>query len=123
MKTSIFIIENNPMYSMSVGLKLEEMLNCALNFFNTAEEAIANLSYKPAIIIMDYELSGIKGVEAVKKIKEKDPKVRIIVISSHQHVEDAVEIVKAGAYSYIIKDKNTAKKIIDSVMEITEEVF
>ena len=62
MKTSVFIVEDNAMYSMFVQLKLDEMFYYTTHFFSSAEEAIVNMHLKPDIIILDYLLVGIIGL-------------------------------------------------------------
>lgn len=120
MKAPIFVVEDNPMYSMFIKLKLDEKINGQVNFFTNAEEAIAHLHYKPKIIIMDYMLgNGMNGLEAIYNIKRKLLNVPIIMVSSQKDIEVAIDVLKAGVYSYIVKDQNAPQKIIDSILDLT----
>jgi DNA-binding NtrC family response regulator len=55
------------------------------------------------LVILDLKMPGLSGMEVLKKIKEKDPEVVVVVITGYATVESAVEAMKAGAYDFIPK--------------------
>jgi DNA-binding NtrC family response regulator len=67
------------------------------------------------IIIQDYELPGINGVDILKKVKSENPLSEFIFLSGQGSIDVAVEAIKQGAFDYIIKDnfakENVATKI------------
>jgi len=79
----------------------------ALNKFN---------KFKPDLIILDVWLgnSDLDGIELLKKIKELNPLIPIIIISGHGTVDMAVNAIKNGAYDFIEKPFNSEKIIIVS---------
>jgi CheY-like chemotaxis protein len=120
MKPSVFVIENNPMYSLFLTMKLDDLFNYTTHFFPSAEEALANMHLKPGILILDYMLDGMNGMDATKKIKQAYPAIQIIVLSAQQEPQVAANLVSAGAYCYIQKDKDAPQKIVDAILEITQ---
>ncbi|HEY1037992.1 MAG TPA: response regulator [Bacteroidia bacterium] len=119
MKTSIFVVEDNSMYSMFVQLKLDEMFNYTTHFFPSAEEALVNMHLKPDIIVLDYMLDGMNGLEALKKFKAESPKAKVIMVSAQLNPEVTQQLLDAGAYTYIQKDKTAPQRIIDTIDNIT----
>jgi len=55
------------------------------------------------VIILDLKMPGLSGMEVLKKIKEYDHEVLVIVITGYATVESAVEAMKSGAYDFIPK--------------------
>jgi len=72
--------------------------------------------FKPDLIILDVWLgnSDLDGIELLKKFKELNPLIPIIIISGHGTVDMAVNAIKCGAYDFIEKPFNSEKIIIVS---------
>lgn len=118
MKTPIFLIEDNNMYSMMLSLKLNDMFSVITHEFESAEEAIDNLHLKPSIVIMDYMLGGMDGVEATKIIKQKYPKIQVIAVSSQINMQLVDEFMNAGASLFIHKEKDSPRRLIEAIAQL-----
>ena len=72
--------------------------------------------FKPDLIILDVWLgnSDLDGIELLKKFKELNPLIPVIIISGHGTVDMAVNAIKSGAYDFIEKPFNSEKIIIVS---------
>lgn len=64
------------------------------------------------LIFLDVWLPKMSGIEAIKKIKEKDSDIPIIMISGHGNVEIAVEAIKLGAYDFLEKPLSMERVIL-----------
>jgi two-component system, NtrC family, response regulator HydG len=58
---------------------------------------------KFAAVICDYRLGDMEGKEIIAALKEKDPGIKILVITGYSDIKTAVEVIKLGAYDYITK--------------------
>lgn len=102
----------------------ELIVNSSDNFvvsesFSSAELAIKSLKKrKPDIVLVDLELPGISGIEAIKKIKEESPKSECIIVTVYDDSEMVFQGLKAGASGYIIKSSNFLE-IIRALEEIS----
>ncbi len=86
--------------------------------YGTAEDAIAQISKKRAeIIVMDIELPGMSGIEAVQRIKRKFPLIDIIIMSAHDDQDRVFGALRAGVSGYIAKSSNYLE-IISALDEI-----
>jgi len=71
---------------------------------NSAEEGISKLEgEKPEVVLMDIRMPGMNGIEAVKKIRDIDEKVGIIMATAVLDERMAKEAIDLGASDYIIK--------------------
>lgn len=71
----------------------------------TGEQAIASFDdRRPDVTIMDLELPGMSGLEAIRAIRKRDPAARVVVLTMHQGDEDIYRALQAGAVTYVLKD-------------------
>ena len=76
------------------------------------------------LVIMDIRMPKIDGLTLLKRAKEKNPKLVIIIITAHGTTETAIEAMKLGAYDYLIKPFNNDefKSLITKALEDSERM-
>lgn len=78
------------------------------------EKAIEMISKKPYdIVLTDMMMDGIDGLGVLEYIQKKLPQIETIIITAYGSVENAVEAMKKGAFSYFIKSNNPQELIFD----------
>lgn len=71
----------------------------------SGEEAVSLFQrHRPDVVLMDLELPGMSGVEAMRNIRFEQPDARIIVLTVHEGEEDIFNALAQGAASYLLKD-------------------
>lgn len=55
------------------------------------------------VVILDVKMPGVDGVEVLRKIKQEQPLVEVIMLTGHASVKSAVEGLKLGAFDYLMK--------------------
>lgn len=86
----------------------------------SGEEALALLrSETPDLVITDVRLPGMNGLEAFKKIRERDSKMPVIVMTAYGTTEMAIEATKLGAFDYVLKPFEIPEmlNLIDQALE------
>ncbi len=79
----------------------------------SGEEALKIFNeVSPDVTLLDVWLSGIDGIEVLKKVREQNPEAIIIMISGHGTIETAVRATKFGAYDFIEKPLSIDKLVI-----------
>jgi two-component system, response regulator RegA len=69
-----------------------------------AESAMAKfLEFRPVYVVMDLKMPGASGLTLVKRFREHDPQVAIVVVTGYSSVATAVEAIKLGATHYLAK--------------------
>ena len=89
-----------------------------LDDFGCAEECLSAMVKNPAdMVLMDIELPKMNGIEATKLIKEKYPKTKVIIFTSHKDEHRVLASLACGACGYVIKNNSNIdlKKIIKMV--------
>ncbi|MFA5405385.1 MAG: sigma-54 dependent transcriptional regulator [Ignavibacteria bacterium] len=71
------------------------------------------------IVLSDYKMPEMNGIELLKKIKEKNPEIAVVIITAFGTIEDAVKAMKEGAFDYLTKpvDLDELEFIIKRISE------
>src|ERR1700750_1322852 len=101
--TKIFLIDDDEMYSMIIKGSIEKNDSYDVQVFKSGEDFLKALNLNPDIVIIDYYLPGMTGIEILKKIKEYNTEIATIFLSGQDKVEVVVEAYNSGANNYIIK--------------------
>ncbi len=60
--------------------------------------------HRPDVTVMDLQLPGMSGLDAIQAIRAENPKARIVVLTMYQGDEDIFRALKSGAATYLLKD-------------------
>ena len=121
MPVKIIIYEDNPNLreSLSNLLALTEEYEVVASFPDCLQVESQVKALKPAVILMDIDMPGINGIEAVRKVRTFDKEVQILMITvfdDNTHVYDALY---AGANGYLLK-KYISDKLSHSIQEVLQ---
>jgi DNA-binding NtrC family response regulator len=86
----------------------------------SGEEALEKLQRSRFdILLVDIKMEGISGLEVLRKVKENDPDVAIVMITAYGSITTAIEAMKNGAYDYLLKpfDPNQLGVLIEKIVE------
>jgi DNA-binding NtrC family response regulator len=114
----IFIVEDNSVYNKLIANHLHTHKLIHTESFLSGEECLKNIHRRPDIIIQDYLLNGINGIEVLLATKKKYPEINFIFLSGQDNMEVAINSIKFGAYDYIIKDQNALNKLTDKINKL-----
>jgi len=101
----ILIVEDDPLMQLGLEQALSEqpdftIIGQAEDGYTAVQQVIA---LEPDLIIMDIGLPRLDGIAATKQIKEKLPKVHIVMLTSHTLQTEVVAALSSGADAYCVK--------------------
>ena len=117
---NIFIVEDDPWYGEILTYHLSLNPDYKVTRFETATACLAKMHQNPDLVTIDFSLPDMDGDALYKKIKEINPDVPVIVISSQQEVTVAVKLFKMGVTDYFNKDESTKDLLWNSIIRIRE---
>ena len=87
--------------------------------FESGNALLEALDDSPALILLDVMMPGLDGLETLKRIKAIYPDLPVIMLTSVDKVETAVEVIKQGAYDYLLKpvDESRLFTCLDKAFE------
>lgn len=120
-KNNLLIIEDHTLTRFGLKTAFENNKIVSKIFeASDAESGIAIVAKESVdVILMDLGLPEIDGLEATRIIKSKHPKIKVIILSSHEKQEDVINSIKSGASAYCTKDVAPEKltQIVESVLQ------
>jgi len=114
----IFVVEDNQMYNKLVVSYLKTNKFTNVESYLSGEEALKNMDKNPDIVIQDYLLEGMTGIEVLIKAKKSNPSVEFIFLSGQDSIDIAINSMKYGAYDYIVKDQMALQKLVNKINKI-----
>ena len=124
-KNRILLVDDHPI----VRQGLSEMINQArdLAVCGTAEDLHGALDaidgLKPDLVVVDISLRGSNGIELLKNIKVRFPKLQVLVLSMHDESLYAVRALRAGAGGYIMKQEATENVLTAIRQVLSGEIY
>jgi DNA-binding NtrC family response regulator len=118
----IFIVEDDPLYGEMLKYHLSLNPDNEVIKFETGEECLKNLYQAPSLISLDYSLPDMSGFEVIKKVKEYNSDIPIVIVSGQEDVATAVKLLKDGAYDYFVKDEDTKERLWNTLKNIKERL-
>lgn len=111
------ILEDNELYALFISEKLQENFNCHISTYSTLQEFLTNINFdsRTDVFILDYNLPGGNGFDAIKKIRERKIDAEIILLSSQSDIQVALDALKAGAFEYVIKNTEAMQRLFSSI--------
>jgi DNA-binding NtrC family response regulator len=107
----IFIVEDDPTYMKFLTYVISLNPDHQIKAFTNGNDVLNALHERPSIITLDYSLPDKSGEDILKEIKEFDTNIPVIIVSGQEEIGIAVQLLKLGAYDYIIKDEETKERL------------
>ena len=119
-KYRVVIVEDHSIFREGLRALLSSTLNVEIvgEAEDGAEAVRCVEELLPDLVLMDLSLPRMSGVEAITKIKERSPGIRMLALTVHMDEEYIMAAFKAGADGYVLKDANRAELItaIETIM-------
>jgi DNA-binding response OmpR family regulator len=100
---AVLVIEDEAILAKNIALYLGRS-DYEVRIADSAEAGLVQLDeFRPDAVVLDFNLPGLDGLQALARIHAFDPAVRVVMITGHGSVEMAVQAIKAGAYDFLTK--------------------
>ena len=101
----VLCVDDHPLLLEGVARKIERQPDMeVVGTAGTGQEAVMlYLRHRPDVVLMDLQLPGMGGQQAIEVIRREDPNARIIVLTILGGDEDIYRAINAGAASYLLK--------------------
>jgi len=115
-KAKVFIVDDDPTFIKILERELLENKLTPFEKYLTGEDCLNNLNHKPKLVLLDFSLVGLNGLDVLRQIKEKSPKTEVIMLTAVEDTDVKEKCLAAGATNYINKNP-------DGLERLREEVF
>lgn len=122
--TKILIVDDEHIMRESL-LGWLERDGYAVDAAGSGEEALDKLKTTHFdILLVDIKMEGISGLDVLKRVKEDDPDVAVVMITAYGSISTAIEAMKNGAYDYLLKpfDPNELGLLIEKIVKLQAQI-
>lgn len=116
-KPNVFVVEDNVTYAEMIGFQIEQKRN-NVTIFHSGEDCLSNLYKNPDIIVLDYMLGRMDGIEVLKQVKSINPDIQVIFLSGQDDINVGINSLKYGAFDYVIKDDDAHLNVSLAITKI-----
>jgi DNA-binding NarL/FixJ family response regulator len=119
MPINVSIIEDDRRVreSLSVLINGSENTRC-ISAYTSGEEALEEIGLKkPDVVLMDINLPGMSGIECVRKLKAKMPKIQVLILTMYEDDEKVFQSLVAGASGYLVK-RTSPSELLNAIQEV-----
>jgi two-component system, OmpR family, response regulator len=119
----LFLVDDDALFLKSLEIEFLQHADFAIETFATGEQCMEHLSHNPDVIILDYHLNGIdkhamNGIDTLDKIKTYNPDIPVVMLSSQDKIDVAINCMHHRAFDYVVKSETAfmrLQKIITSL--------
>ncbi len=118
----IFVVEDDEWYNRLLVHNLSLNPDYVIESFTNGKDCLNNLDKNPDVVTLDYRLPDMQGLEILKRIKAENEEIQVILISEQDEIDVVVELLKFGAYDYIVKSRDIRERLLNTVQNIRNGV-
>lgn len=116
----IFILEDDVWYGSMLYHYLSLNPEYEVKRFDNPREFFSRLHESPDVVTLDYSLPDSDGAEVLKRIKQHNKNIDVVIISGQEDVGTAINLLKNGAFDYIVKDSETKDRLWNTILHLRE---
>jgi two-component system OmpR family response regulator len=123
-RIKLFLVDDDALFLKSLEIEFLNSADFAIETFATGELCVENLSRHPDIIILDYYLDSIdknamNGIETLDKIKLINPDIPVVMLSSQDNIDVAIDCMHHKAYDYVVKSETAFMRLRKIITDIS----
>lgn len=120
-KGKILLVDDDPglLRLLSIRLRAESYIVEAVE---SAHKALAVLNrFRPDLVITDLRMDEMDGIGLLKELQSRSPGLRVLIITAHGTIPDAVVATQSGAFGFLTKpiDKNELMETVERAMQVS----
>src|SRR5437762_13360001 len=105
-RARVLVVDDHALLRTGVAniINQEPDLHVVAEAGNGVEAIDAFERHQPDVTLLDLRMPVMEGVEVVRRIRERDPRARVIVLTTYDTDDEISRALKAGAKAYVLKD-------------------
>ncbi|MBL4656681.1 MAG: response regulator [Flavobacteriales bacterium] len=125
---TIFIVDDEKMFQEGAkGYLSSKHKEAAIHCYGSGEDAIANLSLKPDLVVLDHHLApegsnAMNGLQTLQKMKEEKKTPYVVILTAEDNVQVANDTMEHGAFDYIVKGDTAFAKLDINCAHILKQI-
>jgi two-component system, OmpR family, response regulator len=124
-KIKLFLVDDDAVFLKLLEIEFLENADFDIETYPTGELCMENISHQPDIIVLDYYLDGIErnaitGIETLDQVKVFNPNIPVIMLSSQDKIDVAIDCMHHKAFDYVVKSETAFMRLKKTITTIIE---
>lgn len=124
-KIKLFLVDDDVVFLKLLEIEFLQHADFIVETYVTGEMCLESLSHNPDVIILDFLLDGVdktamNGIQTLDKIKGLNPDIPVVMLSSQDKIEVAIDCMHHRAFDYVVKSETAflrLQKIITTIFK------
>ena len=122
-RVKLFLVDDDALFLKSLEIEFMQHADFSIETFASGELCVQHLSNNPDVIILDYHLDGIdktamNGMQTLDKIKLERPEIPVVILSSQDEIDVAINCMHHKAYDYVVKSETAFVRLQRNISTI-----
>jgi two-component system, OmpR family, response regulator len=122
-RIKLYLVDDDAVYLRLLEIEFLRHGDFIVETFSSGELCLEKLSHGPDVIVLDYHLDGhehhgINGLETLDKIKAFNSDINVLMLSSQDKIEVAVNCMHHRAFDYIVKSETAFMRLQQNINTI-----
>jgi len=115
---NIFVVEDDKFFAQMIKETLGKHFFKNVQIFQSGEDCLDRIHETPDLVILDYGLGTMNGLDVLRQIKSINPNIQVIFLSAQEKMDVAINSLKYGAFDYLEKTDASLQRMVHQVRKI-----
>lgn len=117
----IYVVDDDPVFRKFMETHIMSNGFKKLKSFDSGEAFLSSLKENPDVVLLDFSLKGINGMDVLKQIKQSGASIQVVVITILNDKELEAKCLENGAAEYLVKEESRMDAVKTRVLDILLE--
>lgn len=122
-KIKLFLVDDDAVFLKLSKMELLQHADFDIETYTTGESCLQNLGHNPDVIVLDYSLDGfnkhaMSGILTLDKIKRYNSDIPVVILSSQDKIDVAVNCMHHRAFDYVVKSETSFARLKKAISDI-----
>ncbi len=124
----IFLVDDNELFAYMLAESLTHQYGFEIRVFHRGEDMLPHMEERPDIILLDYQLNSLyldslNGGQILKLVKKFPFHTYVVMVSSHEDLENSLRLLELGASDYIFKNTECVEQTAKTLLQLKELIY
>ena len=120
-KRTLFIVDDDELYSVFLRYKLSKTEDFEINMYKDGRSVMKDVEMAPDILILDYKLEEMTAETVLNEFKKNSPKTHVVILSSQENIDIALNLFELGIADYVVKNKNWEQNLLQAIDKFPQQ--
>jgi len=122
-KVKLFLVDDDVLFLKSLEIEFMQNGDFNIETYSSGELCVDHLSHSPDVVILDYHLDGMdknamNGMQTLDKIKALHPEIPVVILSSQDEIDVAINCMHHKAFDYVVKSETAFLRLQKNITTI-----